>query len=139
MMKDEVKSLPKGRFYFNWKVLEESSTIYKLQLSGEEDILGLVALIHFPEESRIEIKLITSSRENIGKKKKYDGIVGCLIGFACQLSLEKYGEFACVSLVPKTEIRQHYIEKYGMLDAGWQLFLDGGRLLNIVKKYVLCV
>ncbi|MBC9912608.1 N-acetyltransferase [Chitinophaga varians] len=138
-LKSDLKNLTEERFFFNWRTLEDSPIVYKLQLKEKEGILGVMGLIHFPDEARVEIKLITSSRENIGKKKKYEGIVGCLIGYACQLSLMKYGEMACVSLVPKTEIRRHYMEKYGMEDAGWQLFLDGWRLLNIVKKYVLCM
>jgi len=44
---------------------------------------------------------------------------------------------ACVSLIPKTRLKQYYIGKYGMKDAGWQLLLDGKELLQLIKKYYL--
>ena len=73
----------------------------------------------------------------MGKIKKYEGIAGCLIAFVGGIALEKYFEHACISLLPKTELRSHYKSKYGMVDGGPQLFLDGFRLHAIVNKYLL--
>jgi len=36
----------------------------------------------------------------------------------------------------KTELRAHYKSKYGMMDGGPQLFLEGARLQTIIKKYL---
>ena len=77
-----------------------------------------MGLIDRPEEKRIEIKLLASSVENIGKEKIYEGIADCLIAFACRSGVEKYGVDACISLVPKTELIRHYTEKYHMQHAG---------------------
>ncbi len=134
---EELNVLTKRRYSFIWKTLKESAAIYKLQIDGEDDILGAMALVDFPNEFRIEIKLLASSKENVGKIKKYEGIAGCLIAFCCRESIKKYGYMACVSLIPKTELKHHYINKYGMIDAGWQLYLDGKGLHNIIKKYSL--
>jgi len=134
---EEFKVLTKKRYSFIWKTLKESTKIYKLQIDGEDDILGVIALVDFPDEFRTEIKLLASSKENIGKLKKYDGIAGCLIAFCCRESIRKYGYLACVSLIPKTELKHHYISKYGMIDAGWQVYLDGKQLQNMIKKYSL--
>jgi hypothetical protein len=132
----DFKILTRKRYFFIWKSLKQSASIYKLLIEGEEDILGVMALIDFPEEKRIEIKLLASSIENQGKNKKYDRVIGCLIAFACRLSKAKYKNYACVSLVPKTELIQHYIKKYHMSNAGWQLYLEGERLNNILNEYL---
>jgi hypothetical protein len=81
--------------------------------------LGAVGLVDWPEEKRIEIKLLAVSAGNIGKQRSYDGIAGCLIAYACRLAVAKYESEACVSLVPKTELVRHYMEKYYMAHAGW--------------------
>ena len=98
-------------------------------------ILGLIALIDVPSEYRVEIKLIAVSKENSGRLKKYEGIAGCLIAYAAKEAVEKYRSLACVSLKPKTEIRQHYINKYGMQPGGEQVYLEGQELRDLINIY----
>jgi hypothetical protein len=131
----DFKILTRKRYSFTWNSLKRSASIYKLLIEGEEDILGAMALIDYPLEKRMEIKLLTCSVENKGKAKKYDRIAGCLISYACHLCVDHYSQDACVSLVPKTELIQHYMEKYHMLHAGWQLYLEGDRLENLLNEY----
>jgi hypothetical protein len=131
----DFATLTKKRYSFNWQSLKRISTIYKLTIKGEKNILGVMALIDYPDEMRIEIKLLASSIENQGRKKKYDRIAGCLIAFACDLSAKKYFENACVSLVPKTALFNHYKQKYYMAWSGRQLFLDNASLDKIVNEY----
>ena len=95
-----------------------------------------MALVDFPREARIEIRLLACSLENVGTYKIYEGITGHLIAYACRLSLKQYGADAFVSLLPKTELKRHYIEKYGMQDAGLQVFLEGSSLNLMVIKYL---
>jgi hypothetical protein len=83
----------------------------------------------------MQIQLLCASRENIGRNKKYKGIVGCLIAYVARMALKKYFAKACVSLLPKTELRPHYQREYGMLDGGPQLYLDGSRLQAVINKY----
>jgi hypothetical protein len=132
---EDFKTLTKNRYSFTWKSLKQTATIYKLQIEGEDDILGVMALIDYPPEKRIEIKLLANSIENQGKNKKYDRIAGCLIAYACRLSADKYRKEACVSLLPKTALIKHYKQKYNMAWGGWQLYLDGDPLHNLLKKY----
>jgi len=131
----DFANLTRKRYFFNWKSLGKTATIYKLQIEGEDDILGVMALVGYPTEKRIEIKLIASSRENQGKFKQYDRIAGCLIAYACRLSGKKYKKYACVSLIPKTELINHYKQKYCMIWGGWQLFLEGDVLNKLIKEY----
>ena len=133
---EDFKVLTKKRFSFSWRAFQNLATVYKLQVKGEEDILGVIGLVDWHAEKRIEIKLLASSVENIGKAKRYKGIAGCLIAFACRQAVRRYGADACVSLVPKTELAGHYMEKYHMQTAGWQLYLDGLNLIKLVKEYL---
>lgn len=127
--------LTKKRYSFNWQSLKRTSTVYKLTIEGEKDILGVMALTDHPHEKRIEIKLLASSVENQGRNKKYDRIAGCLIAFACRLANNKYWKLACVSLIPKTALINHYKQKYNMTWGGWHLYLDGASLTNLLKEY----
>lgn len=131
---DDYKKITKSKFYFNWKT-EKDNDVYKLMIAGTDEIVGLISLINYPEEQRHQINLLAVSKENRGKNKVYDKIAGNLIAFACRESMKLYGQDACVSLVPKTKLRPHYIKEYGMEDAGIQVFLGGINLIKLLEKY----
>ena len=130
-----LKASPKSNFFFRWDQLKGEADLYKLTFVDSPVILGLMALIDVPAEYRIEIKLLTVSRENRGSGKQYDGIAGCLIAYSAREAARKYGSLACISLKPKTEIRLHYINKYGMKPAGEQVYLDGQGLIDLINAY----
>lgn len=130
----DYRKLTKSRYWFDWRT-EKDYLVYKLRLEGSSDILGIMSLIHHEEEKRFAINLLAVSKENRGKQKTYENIAGNLISYACREAVRLYALEGCVSLVPKTELKEHYIKKYGMLDAGWQLFLEGRPLLNLLKTY----
>lgn len=131
----DLAILTPKRYSFTWKSFKRNAVIYKLTKEGEKDILGVMALMDYPAEQRIEIKLLASSIENQGRNKKYDRIAGCLIAYACRLAADKYLDDACVSLLPKTALINHYKQKYHMVWGGWQLFLERDTLLNLLKEY----
>jgi len=130
----DYKSITKTRFWFNWKD-EKNYEVYKLGIKGMDEILGLMSLESHINESRIEIRLLAVSKENRGRRKQYNDIAGDLIAFACIESIKKFGEWACVSLIPKTELIEHYMTKYAMLPAGKSLFLDSKELIQLINKY----
>ncbi len=131
---DDYARITKEKFWFNWSE-EKNYNVFKLQIQGTEEILGLMSIINIKSESRIEIRLLAVSVENRGTSKKYERIIGCLIAFACKFSLRLYGELACVSLIPKTDLVPHYINKYNMYQAGISLCLDGIELINLINTY----
>lgn len=131
----DFKKITRRRFFFDWKLVRDSCRLYKLILAGSGEILGLMGLMDHPEEKRVEILLLAVSAENKGAAKIYDGIAGCLIGYACRDALEKYDAYAIVSLTPKTLLKAHYMEKYGMADAGRQVYLEKSALKNLLQKY----
>jgi hypothetical protein len=130
----DYKSITKKRYSFNWKT-EKQYDVYKINLIGNDDILGIMSLQYYDEEYRIQIRLIAVSSENLGKQKKVGGIAGNLIAYACFIALKRYEALAAVSLIPKTELAHHYITEYGFESTGKQLFLDEHKLHRLLKMY----
>ncbi len=132
--KSDFKHLTKAKYFFDWKI-ERTQEIYKLQIEGQSDILGLVSLERIPKEWRIHIRLLTVSSENRGREKKYEHIIGNLLTFVSKLAVKDYAELSCVSLVPKSKIAKHYIEKYDMRITGMTLSLELAEILKLLMIY----
>ncbi|MEX0810709.1 MAG: hypothetical protein WD048_00745 [Chitinophagales bacterium] len=130
----DFKSIGKERYFFDWK-LERKYEIYKLQIVGTRDILGLISLERIPSEWRVHIRLLTVSVENKGTDKKYDKITGNLIAHAAKIAVADYAELACVSLRPKSQIAQHYIAKYNMSLTGMTLSMEVPEILDLINTY----
>jgi ribosomal protein S6E (S10) len=131
---EDFQLLGKVRYFFDWKI-ERNQEVYKLQITGSSDILGLVSLERIPSEWRIHIRLLTVSKENKGNGKKYDKIAGNLIAHAAKIAVSEFGELACVSLKPKSEIAQHYIDKYNMNVTGVTLSIEVPEILDLINFY----
>lgn len=134
---DQQKIIKSEQYKFDWKLERRNQyDLYKIYLLDEEDeILGLLSLKDVKEELRIHINLIEISITNVGRNKKYDRIAGCLLAFAAQLAFNKsYDGF--VSLIPKTELIDHYCEKYGFRQFGRQLGLNHEAAINLIKKHL---
>ena len=130
---EDFEQINETKFYFDWTT---EDPVYKLSLIESGEILGLMALDNFPsEQQRMEIKLLSVSKEIVGKNKKYDRIAGNLIAFSCRESVKLYGINALVSLLPKTKLKPHYIRLYGMQNAGRLVFLSGKPLLKLIQEY----
>ena len=110
IIKKSVDRFDKG---FNWSDYKDKE-VYKIRLKNDEIILGLMCIIDHtdPSVNAIEILLLESSAENIGKDKKIDFIGGCLIAFACRESFKR-GHEGVVYLVPKSGLVEHYTDQYG--------------------------
>lgn len=131
---DDYKTLRKSRFFFDWKE-EKAHEVYKLQLSGTSEILGLISLENIPEEWRVHIRLLTVSKGNRGKEKQFDRIAGNLIAYAARIAIKEYAEYACVSLRPKSHVAQHYIDKYNMKLTGMTLSIEVPEILDLINHY----
>jgi len=131
---EDFKSLGKVRYFFDWRI-ERNQEVYKLQITGSSDILGLVSLERIPNEWRIHIRLLTVSKENKGNGKKYDKIAANLITHVAKIAVAEFGELACVSLKPKSEIAQHYIDKYNMNVTGITLSIEVPEILDLINLY----
>ena len=126
--------LTKKRYFFNWKE-EKSQELYKLRRVDHSDILGVVSFERIPSEWRIHIRLLSVSVENKGKEKQFDHIIGNLIAFVARQALKDYAEMGCVSLIPKSKLAQHYMDKYGMQQTGMTLSVELPEMLNLLTRY----
>lgn len=130
----DYKSLSKARYFFDWKA-ERKEEVYKLVMKGQKHVLGLVSIERIPSEWRIHIRLLTVSKENSGSAKVFENIAGNLIAFVAKIAVAEYGEFACVSLRPKSAIAQHYVDKYHMDVTGMTLSIEVPEILNLINQY----
>jgi hypothetical protein len=98
---------------FDWDK-HQKQEVFKIRLKSDETILGVICLIDHTDKATnaIEIDLLEVSSENVGLKKKFDNIAGCLIAIACTESFKR-GHDGYVFLKPKTNLRKHYNSKYG--------------------------
>lgn len=121
------------RFDFNWNE-EKQYEVYKLTAIGVDEPLGLMSLKERHSDYAIEIRLLAVSLENIGRAKQYQRITGCLIAFACRKAfVAGYGGYVC--LKPKTELKDHYQEVYGLVSTKLYLITHGENSLTIIKDY----
>ena len=130
----DYSALLPERYFFNWKE-EQNEEIYKLVISGQKDVLGLISIERIPEEWRIHIRLLCVSRENVGKAKSFENVAGNLIAFVSKIAVAEHAEMACVSLRPKTAIAQHYIDKYKMNRTGTTLSIEVPNILDLINDY----
>jgi len=121
-------------FEFNW-TKEDSYGIYKISIINDSEILGLMSVSNHVEELRIHIRLLESAKHCVGKNKEIDRISGCLIAYACQLSVS-FGYDGFVSLVPKTRLIDHYRNSFGFTQMGRQLavFMESADFL--IRKFI---
>ena len=134
--KDFKKIKKSNQFQFDGSK-EKEYHVFKMIRSDDEnpEILGLISLINIPEELRIHINLVENSNDNTGKSKKVDGIAGCLIAFAIQVSSEK-GYLGFTSLIPKTELIDLYKNKYGFSQFGRQLAIEKRAAITLIQKFL---
>lgn len=130
----DYKSLSKARYFFDWKE-ERNEEVYKLVMKGQNDILGLVSIERIPTEFRVHIRLLTVSKENVGRGKAFKKVAGNLIAHVAKIAVADYGELACVSLRPKSSIAQHYINKYNMNVTGLTLSLEVPEIIDLINQY----
>lgn len=105
-----IKTNP--HFVFNWTKYKDKE-IFKLCTRSDKKIQGLMCIMdHVDEQTNaIEIELLEVGTENVGKKKKFDRIAGTLIAYACRESIKR-GHEGYIFLTPKTDLINHYKEKY---------------------------
>ncbi len=96
---------------FDWRAAVESQEIFKLIVpTAQESILGLLALKR--HRSFVEVTLLESNPQSVGRTKRFRGIPGNLFAFAAQLSFSIGGE-GFIAIVSKTELIEHYQRVYG--------------------------
>ncbi|RDC55908.1 hypothetical protein DU508_13645 [Pedobacter chinensis] len=131
---EEIKRVNRTKqFDFNWNK-ESAFKVYKLIIDDIEEPIGLMSLNERPDDYALEIRLLASSKANVGKDQQYGRIAGCLIAFACREAFKGgYDGFVC--LKPKTKLEPHYIKKYGFESTKLFLVTEGRNSLKLIKEY----
>lgn len=132
---DLKKILKKNGWRFNWKTefKHNNRKLYKLLVKDDKTIQGLISLQ--PVENYIEMHLIETAPHNYGKSKKYIGVPGNLVGFACKMSFDS-GFEGFVAFTAKTQLIQHYIDTLGAeLIFRNRLSISGNSAKRLVNSY----
>ncbi|MBS1664442.1 MAG: hypothetical protein JST68_25580 [Bacteroidetes bacterium] len=97
---------------FNWRIERafKERELYKLVIKGDKTVQGLLSLQR--AENYIEMHLIEAAPHNFGSNKKYLGVAGNLVAFACKISFGA-GFDGVVAFRAKTRLIQHYKDSLG--------------------------
>lgn len=121
--------------HFSWKELQKTNhdEVFKLERNGT-----LLGLIQFFNEKMllqtIEITKLEVAIENVGAKKKFDYIAGCLIAFACLEALKLTGE---LFLFYTKDTKKNYLAKYGMTSySDFYVISNKENCKQLVLKYL---
>jgi hypothetical protein len=112
---EEIKKVhKKDGWLFNWKTEYQQANhqIYKLSITGNQHIQGLISLEPIKSQQYIELHLIESAPHNYGAKKQFLGVLGNLVAFACKMSFE-LGFDGFVAFTAKTRLIDHYTKTLG--------------------------
>jgi hypothetical protein len=91
VLAEDIKGLrKKDGWFFDWKAefkIKEHK-LFKLVMKGDNIIQGLLSLQPIPDQHYIEMYLIENAPHNYGKEKKFYGVAGNLVAFACKMSFD---------------------------------------------------
>ncbi|HWK04175.1 MAG TPA: hypothetical protein VNS58_11120 [Puia sp.] len=136
VMSSDLKTvIKKNGWRFNWKTELKYSDrrLYKLLIRGDSVIQGLISLQ--PVENYIELHLIETAPHNYGGSKKYVGVPGNLVAFACKTSFDS-GFEGFVAFRAKTKLIQHYIDTLGAeLIFRDRMSISGNSAKKLVNSY----
>lgn len=134
----DLRRVKRGRqFGFDW-MMYGNCDVYKLTISRSAEIAGLMAIQEkpFPGFQFVELVAIECNKPNIGARKKYHNIAGCLIAYACKLAFDN-GCDGYVRVQPKTVLYNHYINNYGFMPMmGTFLISSGPNSKKLVEKFL---
>ncbi len=106
---DELKTLE--NWQFNWLKESRYFPIFKLTTVVDPTVIqGLMSIED--RQGFIYMSLLENAPFNIGKDKKYVGVAGNLVAFACKRSFER-GDEGFVTFVSKSQLVKHYQETLG--------------------------
>ena len=96
--------------------------------------LGLLS--YQPSDGYVEAHLIEIAKSQRGKHRRYAGIAGILLAYACHRS-QKLGFDGFVLLRPKTVLRDHYIKQYGAVPHGRHMVIFTEQTARkLMEKYL---
>jgi len=136
--KNEINSVKK-EFGFEWSKLikQADSKSYSLKLVDKtNDVLGLLHLIN--NQGMLIMNLVEVSKNNMGRKKRYDYVAGCLIAFACKLSFEIESNYkGFLTFNAKSELIELYKSKYYAKQInGQRMYIEPEYGVKLINEYL---
>ena len=135
--KDDMRHiLKKNGWQFDWKVEFDNPirTVYKLVTVQQPEIIqGLVSVSQ--ENGCLIMNLVEVAPANFGKNKKYLGVGGNLVAFACRLSRE-LGYDGEILFFSKTQLIEHYEKTLGAVHiGGHRMIIFAQAAQRLIYKY----
>lgn len=136
--KEEIKTvLKKNGWAFNWKkeYSNDQHQLYKMTVTGDSTIQGLLSLEPVKGQQYIEMHLIELAPHNKGDNRKYLGIARHLVAFVCKMAFEM-GFEGYVAFTAKTKLIEHYQMAFGAARMfGHRMFIVTEAAKNLVTLY----
>lgn len=120
---------------FDWIREISTAEVYKLTAPKLGRLIhGLISIRQ--DEGFVWINVIESHPENVGHRKKYEGVAPNLIAYACLRSFQS-GHDGYVSFDAKSDLIEHYKQTLGAVQVGrtQRMQLDRTAALRLVKQY----
>lgn len=124
---------------FSWEslVLRDKAKSYALRVKNESAVIqGAVHLIE--HNGMLIMDLLEVAPGNVGKKKKYDFVAGCLIAFACRESFNVSTSYkGYLTFQSKTQLIELYKVKYrAKLAIGQRMYIDPENGAKLIQEYL---
>ena len=133
--RDDVSRLSDDGWRFDWILQLSVSEVYKLTVPSLGQLVhGLISLSR--DDGFVQVNLIESHPENIGRNKKYVGVAGNLFAYATKVAFE-LGFNGFIAFEAKSELISHYEESLGARRIGdsQRMYLDEEAATKLVAKY----
>ena len=113
-----------------------SKSIYCLQEIFTQRIHGLIQLIE--DDGMLIMELIELAPFNIGPRKEFDNVAGCLIAFGCRESLKLNTAYkGYLTFVSKTSLVELYKSNYlATQTIGTRMYIDPKSGETLITKYL---
>jgi hypothetical protein len=134
---DLALTLKKNGWVFNWRKesKEPKRQVYKLISLKEPSLIQGLVCIEIRSD-HVRMQLVESAPMNRGKEKKYSGVLGNLVAFACQVSFHQ-GFEGNLTFLSKTNLIDHYVKVLGAFHAGRGLMIieDNAAKILVLKYF----
>ncbi len=129
---EEIRTLT--NWNFDWQKEYNQFKVYKLVLAkATSEIQGLISFQ--VRKGYVYASLMESAPVNFGKSKKYVGVAGNLIAFACKISFENNND-GFVNFIAKSALIEHYRKTLNaVVISGQNMMIETDAATVLVKRY----
>ena len=134
------EQIPKKKdgWSFNWIKAnrEHPGTIYALSERRTRKVHGVIQLIE--DEGMLIMQLLELAPFNIGSKRMYRNVAGCLIAYGCRESMKLTSAYkGYLTFVSKSELVELYKMKYGATQTiGNRMYIDPQCGAKLIETYI---